>query len=844
MIDEARKQELDKYLVKEQNPADYFNEQILRGDFRYNTFWITHIDPTRSVHAAKGWKFHIHADSDEDWQKIASVLIPYLKDVDVDFKMFIAPYPHPAFQSRKEEFYNKDENQYGKSFVIYPSSIKEFEKVAQEMYYILENNNLNSHQGFIHGDNQIGDHGRIFYRNDWIGPNNPGYRANADAEIPTYKAEGIEDPFLNVLGYPNDNTNADRAAGTHGPKKLVENRLAKLREAEEKIAREQAELEESKKLQDNEKATENTAKPEKVTEADIDELVKMYDELEESKKLQDNEKATENTAKPEKVTEADIDELVKMYDELEESKKLPEVNVKNGKPREKSRPNAAEIQNSPTLNEAIRFANTKKAKKNATIDQIVANYETLKQKDIPAGKRRTVAKEMEQLRALASIKMNEAIMNLARLKKSNQAPTAEEITNLNKLIASFDDKEVGAYMPGIRRLSSLLKETQPLDEEIMDSGDEKEISPDIRHYSKDDLQKIISTFKGMVERNDGNGSSFASLFEYSEQDLKDFNEGKLAIAPDAHEAMKEFIDIFATDSKGNLSEDGKKALNKLENSAPKDRGEPVLEDIKSDEKVVEPAVKEPIIPETTVAPTLNASASQPKAYVKKSPAKKSLWQRLKDGIKKTPKWIKRLAIGIATLSAVALGMQKCGNDNEKDKPDNNVKTEIKSQPQKTNGKTEIKSQPKNKAASFKQDSSSKQDDLLILHADEIEKAYYDSAIKMQIGEEKRDALYRAIEKRVTEGKLDVGAFSVERTAHAIVMYQKIQPNNKINQLFNKVLSGEEITKSDNTRIKKYIQDAGEYGDGIKGKGTHNQFEKAPRQQQIEHIHAVKAMHER
>ena len=807
MIDEARKQELDKYLVKEQNPADYFNEQILRGDFRYNPFWITHIDPTRSVHAAKGWKFHIHADSDEDWQKIASVLIPYLKDVDVDFKMFIAPYPHPAFQSRKEEFYNKDENQYGKSFTIYPSSIKEFEKVAQEMYYILENNNLNSHQGFIHGDNQIGDHGRIFYRNDWIGPNNPGYRSNADAEIPTYKAEGIEDPFLNVLGYPNDNTNADRAAGTHGPKKLVENRLAKLREAEEKIAREQA-------------------------------------ELEEIKKLQDNEKATENTAKPEKVTEADIDELVKMYDELEESKKQPEVNVKNGKPREKNRPNAAEIQNRPTLNEAIRFANTKKAKKNATIDQIVANYETLKQKDIPAGKRRTVAKEMEQLRALASIKMNEAIMNLARLKKSNQAPTAEEITNLNKLIASFDDKEVGAHMPGIRRLSSLLKETQPLDEEIMDSGDEKEISPDIRHYSKDDLQKIISTFKGMVERNDGNGSSFASLFEYSEQDLKDFNEGKLAIAPDAHEAMKEFIDIFATDSKGNLSKDGKKALNKLENSAPKDRGEPVLEDIKSDEKVVEPAVKEPIIPETTVAPTLNASASQPKAYVKKSPAKKSLWQRLKDGIKKTPKWIKRLAIGIATLSAVALGMQKCGSDNEKAKPDNNVKTEIKSQPQKTNGKTEIKSQPKNKAASFKQDSSSKQDDLLILHADEIEKAYYDSAIKMQIGEEKRDALYRAIEKRVTEGKLDVGAFSVERTAHAIVMYQKIQPNNKINQLFNKVLSGEEITKSDNTRIKKYIQDAGEYGDGIKGKGTHNQFEKALKQQQIEHIHAVKAMHER
>lgn len=48
----------------------------------------------------------------------------------------------------------------------------------------------------------------------------------------------IEDPFLNVLGYPNDNTNAEKAAGTHGPRKLVENRLAKLKEAEERIARE------------------------------------------------------------------------------------------------------------------------------------------------------------------------------------------------------------------------------------------------------------------------------------------------------------------------------------------------------------------------------------------------------------------------------------------------------------------------------------------------------------------------------------------------------------------------------------------------------------------------------
>lgn len=515
MLEESRKQELNQYVVKEQNPADFFNEQInWENSFRVRTYWADYMNGkghNRYTYADKsgGWKFHIHADNDEDWQKISSVLIPYLKDVDVLFKTYTAPEANTYSQRPRELFYDKDENQYGKAFTIYPETIEEFEKLAQEMYYILENNNLNNHQGFIHGDNQIGNHGRIFYRNEWTGPNNPSYRENARNELPSYKAEGIEDPFLNVLGYPNDNTNAEKAAGTHGPRKLVENRLAKLKEAEERIAREQAERE--------------------------------------ALKQQQAEKEVEL-----KSVEVPVEEV------------------------QAEGAQVAEVKKQPTLNEAIKFAGNKKAKKNATLEDIVANYEVLKQKDVPEGERRTVKKEMEQLQSLAQTKMDEAIVRIAKLKKNNEAPAVEEVASLNNLLVSFDDKEVGAYLPSIRKLRAQLEEFQPAKETpkllveepskdvVEKSETKKEEAKEGKHYSKEDLEKIVSTFKGMVERSDGNGTSFESLFEYSVQDLKDYNDGKLTIDTDAKDVMKEFINIFATDSKGNLSKDGKKALNKLQ----------------------------------------------------------------------------------------------------------------------------------------------------------------------------------------------------------------------------------------------------------------------------------------
>ena len=174
---------------------------------------------------------------------------------------------------------------------------------------------------------------------------------------------------------------------------------------------------------------------------------------------------------------------------------------------------------------------------------------------------------------------------------------------------------------------------------------------------------------------------------------------------------------------------------------------------------------------------------------------------------------------------MAFGFNKCSDDKQKVEPKEKDKTEVKSQSKKV-----VKPQKQNK--------------VLAVHAGDIEKAYYDSAIEMQIGAKKRDNLYGIIEKRVKNNELDIGAFSIERAVHAMVMYQKIQPNNEINKVFNKVVNGDDLTKIENARIKKSVQEAGEYGDGVKGKGKHNQFEHASKPRQVEHVKALKAMRDR
>lgn len=127
----------------------------------------------------------------------------------------------------------------------------------------------------------------------------------------------------------------------------------------------------------------------------------------------------------------------------------------------------------------------------------------------------------------------------------------------------------------------------------------------------------------------------------------------------------------------------------------------------------------------------------------------------------------------------------------------------------------------------------------VRHAESDAKAYYDSAIKLQIGEQKREALYTILEQRAEKGELNLGHFPVERYAHSMVMYQKIQPGNEINKLFNKVVGGKKISAVDNIKMNKAVHQAGAFGDGIKGIGKDSAFDRSSGQDKQQHLEARK-----
>lgn len=133
---------------------------------------------------------------------------------------------------------------------------------------------------------------------------------------------------------------------------------------------------------------------------------------------------------------------------------------------------------------------------------------------------------------------------------------------------------------------------------------------------------------------------------------------------------------------------------------------------------------------------------------------------------------------------------------------------------------------------------SEQENIVRFHADEISKDYYDSALKIHLGEKKRDALYQLIEKRIKEGQLNGEAFTIEHFAHSMVMYKEIQPNNPINKIFEKTLKGEDLSATDLIKIKKAVMVAGEMGDGVKGDQTHSNYEKQSKEAQQKHIQVV------
>ena len=168
---------LDKYVVNPNKPAMKISQEAkeLARDygttpehvqfymdnkelFKGNTMWDcwSGFEPKNQKHGA--WKMHMYSVDEKDWQKMSEVLIPYLRDHDIDWKTFNIASGADHLNGGIQE---------GKAFTIYPRDNAHMEQVAKDLDYIIRNNNLETSGSNIVGDRAMGDNGRLFYRYEY-----------------------------------------------------------------------------------------------------------------------------------------------------------------------------------------------------------------------------------------------------------------------------------------------------------------------------------------------------------------------------------------------------------------------------------------------------------------------------------------------------------------------------------------------------------------------------------------------------------------------------------------------------------------------------------------------------
>ncbi|MBP3346471.1 MAG: hypothetical protein J6L86_05525 [Alphaproteobacteria bacterium] len=1012
MLTDEEKKNLDKYQVKEEDPLTYFTSM----DDNYfwhamNYCWAErHSFSNPYVGDEKyGWKFHIHADNNEDWQKVSSVVIPYLADKGITFKTY------NMFTVQESGFYDKTENQYGKAFTIYPNNDEEFIRIANDLNYILENNNLNQ-QGVIHGDHQIGDYGRLFYRNTWTSKDNPVYRANAYAENPVYKADDMDDPFLNVLGYPNDNSKADALAATFGKKEVV-NKLAQLKAAEDAIAKQQYDADEKSKedqretssssvlydvvvltnrnqiidfrpqfndikvppkgeynsvLQDAEKAQHDVFKElgnwlddefydkgtnlgnwqdglyfysrdysqrmyqefnedEFLVNIEIHDLKKNdSDEYDGSYTYKENPRAKfavkvenlylqswsdqnnlyafnngeltvtslnqqndyeslkfKNGILSEKIALLNGQRIKYQYDaeghllgatspEKDILKRTPVENVKQPKKakippkppvkgvksnplkgkdiaaklkaQKKSAQKAAakplpEVAEKPTevkdetininvvstekpqpsirtaaapnvtastsvtyeeerrkkaLLEAIRFAHTKALKDKATPDEIIKHNHALRQIDVPADKLRNVKKETDMMNALAQRRMDGFLTELGKMEKTHKNPSKEYIETINRFLKEFDYPGASGYIPTVRKVRNRLRDFKYSPEKSAETDKPAIREPQTIFVPEKESLKPHIVF--VPEKESFWSKAKRWMKDKAQSVLKGIKTAGLALA--AGTAAGAGVAAYGAVKLAGKAASGISALKNK-----------IIDMLK--------AVKQRI--------TDKFKAEKPVSEAKPhKPQRSTLWQKAKNGLNKVWQKTKKYIVGAAIfVSGFLLGKQ-CS--------DTKV-TEEKNIPlQEQSVKSEVCNVDDGKTIQMPLPTAQKKE---VRHAESDAKAYYDSAIKLQIGEQKREALYTILEQRAEKGELNLGHFPVERYAHSMVMYQKIQPGNEINKLFNKVVGGKKISAVDNIKMNKAVHQAGAFGDGIKGIGKDSAFDRSSGQDKQQHLETRK-----
>lgn len=154
----ASRPDLDKYVrrsrVKAKEHGDFVrSRRDLFGENMHDYDCWSGYTPKDQHHGA--WKMHLYSVSEADWQTMCDVIIPYLKDHDVDWKTFNANYNAHYLNGSKQQ---------GKAFTIYPKNNQDMAQIAKDLDYIIRKSKLETSGSHIVGDNQMGGTGRLFYR--------------------------------------------------------------------------------------------------------------------------------------------------------------------------------------------------------------------------------------------------------------------------------------------------------------------------------------------------------------------------------------------------------------------------------------------------------------------------------------------------------------------------------------------------------------------------------------------------------------------------------------------------------------------------------------------------------
>lgn len=128
--------------------------------------------------------------------------------------------------------------------------------------------------------------------------------------------------------------------------------------------------------------------------------------------------------------------------------------------------------------------------------------------------------------------------------------------------------------------------------------------------------------------------------------------------------------------------------------------------------------------------------------------------------------------------------------------------------------------------------------------DSIWKNYYDSALKIHLGTQKRDSLYQQISNMIKTKKLvPNGQFSVYRYAHSVTMWNLLKPNSQENKFLQNALQGKTLSPEENRRFNFLVNLAGEKGKGIIASGKHSNYDRSSKSTKAHHLKAIQTVNQ-